>query len=400
MRIAGLTDHQAGVKLIEEEFELEWLQEQAAQDKDVHPIAKQWKETRAALNEYTQTGTFNISGQILSLTSFAEDLRLARSLANYKSVIFPRLKGSEFTKVQYEIYVSALCVRAKFPTQFIAPSQNGRTADLLLDWDGTHIHVECTRRDPYIPLAPDYQGPTTTLLDAVRSQNLAGLEVIVIVLSALENKDILAIVRDIHQIDQNAGSYSLRRPGYGVYVQKLPPPEGDGHWLVAFGSKPPFTLEAGIFIPAGQNPAWAQATCGVDERGRKFLKDHYRVYLHTISSHDLQTVVETFGRKRRQIPKGGPGIIFVDLDVSHVAVRDIPLYLDLVAEGLKGCFSPNINTRVWAIVLTTIPVPVQTGERDNKFIILRRGIKVVRNQYATIPSHFAVPGENVGSESA
>ena len=308
------------------------------------------------------------------------------------------MKGNEFAKIQYEIYTSALCVRAGFQTQFITPSTN-RTSDVLLDWEGTHIHVECTQRDPYIPLAPDYQGPTKTLLDAVRDQNLAGLEVIIIILSGLEDRDVPAIISDFRQIDSKTDGDLLRRPRYGIYVQKLPPPEGDGHWVTSFGSQPPFTLETGVFIPAGQNPALAMATVAVDGSGRKFLTGHYRVYLHTINSHDIQSLVETFGRKRRQIPKGGPGIIFVDLDVSHVAVRDIQLYLDLVAEGLKQCFRPRINTRVWAVVLTTIPVPIHTGEGQTKFITLRRAIKVVRNQYADIPSSFSVPGENIGAET-
>jgi hypothetical protein len=163
MRIAGLKDHQASVKLMEEELGLGWLEGELARGTEIHPIATQWNATSVALNEYARSGTFEISEQILSLASFADDLRLARSLPNYETAISPRLKGNEFAKVQYEIYSSALCVRAGFQTQFIPPSTN-RTSDVLLDWERTHIHVECTQRDPYIPLAPDYQGPTKTLL--------------------------------------------------------------------------------------------------------------------------------------------------------------------------------------------------------------------------------------------
>lgn len=394
LRTASLTNHQNAVEIIEEEFGVKWLTKKANLHKTSHPVPLQWKETRTALSEYPTKGVFKISEKIISLTSFAEDLRLARDLENYKTAISPRLKGSEFLKVRYEIYASALCVREGFETKFIIPSQSYRTADLFLSWENINLHVECTQRDPYIPVKPKLEGPTETLLSRIKGQNHAGLEIIVVALSALEEEIIPDIVKNLEHLSPNTSEYLFHGSGYGIYAHPLPPPEGDGYWMTAFG-KPPFTLRNGIFIPAGQNPAWAEARVAEDKSGQKFLKDHWRGYLHTINSHNLAKVVETFNRKRQQIPKDGPGIIFVDLDVSHVSVRDIPLYLEIVTQGLIRCFAPAINTRIWAIILTTVPVPILTGEGITKFITLHRSIKVVRNPYAPIPPNFAFPSEKL-----
>ena len=292
--------------------------------------------------------------------------------------------------------MAALWVRIGLSPSFVATSDE-KTPGMVLHWKDTTVHVECTQRDPYVPLPRDRhaEGPTTRLLNSLRSRQLAGLEVIVIALSSLEDADVPAILADVQRVERDTTGSLGRRTPYGVYVRKLPPPTGDGYWMGAPGASPPYTLDTGIFLPAGQNPAWAEATVAVDASGRKTLTGHYRVYVHIIDSHDLQALVESFSRKRKQIPKDGQGIIFVDVDVSHVAVEDISLYLDLVAEGLKRCFTPTINTRIAAIVLTTKPVPIETtDETGHKFIVLRSAIRAVRNEYSRLPSDFVLPGES------
>ncbi|MGP0594577.1 hypothetical protein ACTRXD_18820 [Nitrospira sp. T9] len=395
LRLASLTNHQNAVKTIEEEFGVKWLTKKANLHKTSHPVPSQWKETRIALSEYPTKGVFEISEKKISLTSLAEDLRLARNLENYKTAIHTRLKANEFLKVWYEIYASGLCVREGFETKFIIPSQGSKTADLLLSRGSLNLHAECTQRDPYIPLKPKPEGPTKNLLSLIKEQNHAGLEIIVVILSTLEEEIIPEIINNLKHLSPNTNEYLFHGLGYGIYAPPLPPPEGDGYWMTL--GNPPFASRNGIFIPGGQNPAWAAARVAKDESGKKFLEDHWRVYLHTINSHNLAKVVETFNRKRQQIPKDGPGIIFIDLAVSHVSARDIPLYLEIIAQGLSRCFGPAFNTRIWAIILTTAPVSIPTGEGINKFNTLRRLIKVLRNPYAPIPSNFTVPGEMLAS---
>jgi hypothetical protein len=220
MRIATLEDHRRAVELVQQEFDREWLE--ASSSHGNHPVPKRWKELSEALARHERGFSFGIAEPILLCTRFAEDLRLAIALAGYTDAIRPRLKKvDEFSKVEYEISVAAACVRSGFTPEFIVPTGDKRTADLLLRWAGTNIHAECTRRDPYIP-AEAAEEPMTTLLDSVRSRSLAGLEVTVVVLSALDAKDVPKILSDVEQIEQDSTSGGRRRAGYGVYVQNLP----------------------------------------------------------------------------------------------------------------------------------------------------------------------------------
>jgi hypothetical protein len=307
MRIADLSDHRHAIALIEAEFGVHWLHDDTS---DGHPVKERWRQASAALDAYDTTGKFEVTEDILVLTRFAEELEIAKGCLNYDRAIKPRLRADEFAKVEYEVYVSALCVNAGYSTEFI-PTAETRTADLRLRRENSELHVECTRKDPYIPIQRDGDGPTVALLDSLRNRRLAGLEVIVIILSELRDSDIPAILNDIKQIENDADRYLLRRTRYGVYVRKLPPPEGDGHWMT-FEVGPPFTLENGIFVPAGKDPAWAEAAVAVDAAGRRTLTGHYRVYLHTIDSHALLESphfdCSPWGRKmRREAPWASTG---------------------------------------------------------------------------------------------
>ena len=391
-RTMNLAVVENAIRVVEEEFEIKWLTKKANQGKLTHPIPMQWKKIKTELASYKSKGVFNISEEIVWLTRFTEDLSIARGLDNYDTAISPRLKESDFLKVQYEIYVAAYSVRNGFEVQFVPTSQSNRTADLLLTLGNLKLHAECTQRDPYVPFC-DLESRASKLLSTIRGQAYAGLEIIVVALSAFEEDIVPDILKKLEERDRTKDECFIHGSGYGIYVHPLPPPEGDGYWMTAFGT-PPFTLRDGIFIPAGQNPAWAECRVADDSTGQKYCTGHWRGYLHTINSHNLATLVGTFNRKRQQIPKEGPGIIFVDLDVSHVNPRDISLYLDILAEGLTRCFSPTVNTRVWAIVLTTIPVPIHTGDGATKFITLHRRVKVVRNSYAAMPQNLVLPGES------
>ena len=371
------------MKVTEEEFGVQWLSRQVERGKVNHPIPKQWNTTKNEFASFSSTGTFNINEDTVWLNRFTEDLRIARTLGGYQTAIAPRLKGDDFLKVQYEIYVAAYSVRRGFETHFVPASQYDKTADLHLKFGEHELHAECTQRDPYVPLQ-NLEGRGTKLLEAIRGQDYAGLELIIVALSAFEKELVPEILKKLGERDPSRIEQFMHGSGYGIYVHPLPPPEGDGYWQVIGGPQPPFTLQNGNFIPAGQNPAWSECRIAQEPNGQKYCTGHWRGYLHTISSHNLDALIRSFNQKRRQIPSGESGVIFVDLDVRHVHMRDISLYLDILAQGLIRCFSPTANTRVWAVILTTTPIPVHTGEGPTKFINLHRQLRVVTNPYAHI----------------
>ena len=84
-----------------------------------------------------------------------------------------------------------------------------------------------------------------------------------------------------------------------------------------------------------------------------------------MDSHKLKFIVNSFNNARQQVPEDGPGIIFIDLDISQLDEPDIVPYLDCMSASIQTLFSPTLNTRVGAVVLTTQPVffqrPTPTG---------------------------------------
>ena len=120
-----------------------------------------------------------------------------------------------------------------------------------------------------------------------------------------------------------------------------------------------------------------------------------RIALYHLDSHRLDSIVRAFNKSRIQLPSGRIGLIYIDLDVSHVEDADVLLYLDFVAEALKTCFSPNQNTRVGAVVLTTAPLFVESHQEGTHSITLCRRVRVIRNPFRSLAQGFIVPGESL-----
>src|SRR3972149_5421950 len=158
MHRATPENYLTAIKIIEEEFGLKWLQKKVKTASrrgywGGHPIPKYWKEAKDALKEFASTGELRISRNLVALLKLAYELRQVRLLPNYQIAIRPKLKGNEFFKTQYEVYVGALSVRTGYHTEFISSStaQGERTADLKLLAEGHKVYVECVQKDPYQP---------------------------------------------------------------------------------------------------------------------------------------------------------------------------------------------------------------------------------------------------------
>jgi len=393
---ATLEDYLTGVAVIEEEFGLGWLQKKARiatqpSHRGWHPVPKDWKDVKAALEGFESTGILQPSQALIGLTSFGYDIRLARPVPNYDIAIRPRLKKSrEFPKVQYEVYVAALCVRSGYNAEFIPPSTTAgeKSPDLKVLTEGCEVYVECVRKEAYRPQSSIQDGVWKSLWQRM-SATLDGLgashEVIVIALGALKEESFPAILHVVkqHILASREGIWVIREVGCGLAIRRMPPqPTGQG---------------VSLFIPAGMNPAFTFGSVAVDGQGQKYLKNVSRIALYAIDSHRLGSILSSVNEKRGQIPEGGPGLVYLDLDVSHVAEADVPAYLELVAAAIKSLFTPNANTRIGAVVLTTgaVSVFIETVEDTGPFITLHRRIRVIRNPCKSLPDGFVVPGERI-----
>jgi uncharacterized protein (DUF1330 family) len=200
---AKIEDYRAAVKVIEEEFGLRWLRKKVKTAKKrghwgLHPVPKEWKETKEALEEYTSTGFAPIRQSLIALASFAYNLRQVRPLPNYSIAIRPRLrKANEFPKVQYEVYLGALGLRSGHRVEFIVPSTTHRTADLKLLSQNLEVFVECKRKDDYLQSQDIGSGDAWHSLKegllGLRQRFASGYEITVIVPGVLEKKSVPAI---------------------------------------------------------------------------------------------------------------------------------------------------------------------------------------------------------------
>jgi hypothetical protein len=319
---ATLQDYLTATVIIEEEFGLLWLDKKANTPKQPgqagwHPIPYEWKEAKDILSMYDQTGVIRPTQALISLVSFAHDLRRARSLPNYQNGIQRRLKSwQEFPKVQYEIYVASLCVRSGYDPTFILPStiSKERTPDLKLLTDGGALYIECVRKDPYQIKRGEEDRLWKTLqqqMQALFNELSASHEVIVIAISAINESVIPHILRDVKQrvLAGEEGISMHREGGYGLYIRQLSevPPE-KGYSLSVHQRQHP-SQEMNLFIPAGLAPTFVFGTVAQDAHGGKYLKNVNRISLCTIDSHRLHSVLNAFNNKRGQIAQNELGVI-------------------------------------------------------------------------------------------
>jgi hypothetical protein len=208
----------------------------------------------------------------------------------------------------------------------------------------------------------------------------------VVGLGEFQEKWIPVIIHETKQFISagNEGIWIGKKVGCALSVRRL--------------NLPPTPFEDGLPIPTdrGPDPVFVFGTVGTDKEGRKILTNTNRIDLNFIDSHRLSSVLNTFAgkRQRKQISEDMPGILYIDLDVSHVHQDDgVDTYLGLIAEALNACFAPTANTRIGAVVLSTGPIFQETMEQSGPFVNRRIRLKVIRNPFAQLPPGFIVPGE-------
>ena len=392
---ATFNDYCTGLQVVQDEFGLKWLERRSMESKEPdspgwHPIPADWKLVTDAFEKAGKTGVLEASRALIRITDLGLQLQLVRVLPRYDVAIRPRLStAKDFSKVEYEIYVASLCVRASYPTEFVAPSlvPGKRTPDLKMVFGEREIFAECVRKEPHElgdPLNKAVWRELWTQLSNELGQLGASHHVKIVSFGEFEEQWIPVIMHETREFI-SAGKE-------GVWTDK-----GVGCVLSVHRLNLPATpLEEGLSMPAdrGPDPTFVFGTVATDEAGRKMLTRKNRIDLHFIDSHKLSSVLNTFGGKRRRKQIDTLGILYMDLDVRHVHQEDgANTYLRLVAELLTRCFTPTTNTRLGAVVLTTGPIFQETTEQQGPFVNRRVCLRVVRNPFARLPPGFVVPGE-------
>lgn len=386
-----LEDYLSGLGVIEEEFGVGWLERHSKDHRTnalgvIHPIPKAWLETKSAINELNKTGFARARPRMVELASFASDLNIARRLPNYHSEIRSRItKVPDFFKAQYEIYVAALCSRAGYQVEFIKRQPRRRTADIQFKAHDAAILVECKRKSPPASFSTynrDWVWKNlSNELVLLRHTGAAEHEIFVVAFGPLRESASAEIANKARHIIASKREGIMVDRDFGLYVRRLP----TEHW----------EQRGGVFIPAGQNPAVAEADIYTDDKGIAHPIKPIRVALYTFNSHKFSHILYSVSDARSQLSRNSLGLIYIDLDVSEMRYPDIDAYLRIVSEGLKSRFTPTTNTRIGAIVITSNPIYLETNTDGKHRVTLHRRIETIRNPFGYLPSEFIIPGEPI-----
>jgi len=139
--------------------------------------------------------------------------------------------------------------------------------------------------------------------------------------------------------------------------------------------------------------ALAEGTYSVDQEGRPYIAGEKRVSVYVIDSHRMSSVADSFRDKRGQIPKGSTGVVYVNLDVSHVAEGDVDLYMQMARNAVQAAVTtPPGNPQIGAVILMTTPIPIPVELGGQVVRALGRKSFLVKNPYGTLPERFIIPG--------
>jgi hypothetical protein len=253
------------------------------------------------------------------------------------------------------------------------------------------LFIECTRKDHYKPDRHDDSAARKSLGDdilALQRELSASLEIIAVVLGTLDprsSEDVLTAIR--RAIEKGArGMWTRATGGIGFIVREVTPvplPQSGG---------------VGVAIPvtllSPKRLALSEGTYATDAEGRPYIAGEKRAAVYVIDSHRMTSVVDSFRSKRGQIPKDGSGLVYVNLDVSHVAEGDVGLYMQMARNALQAALAtPPGNPQIGAVILMTGVIPIPLALEDGQVVrALGRKSFLVRNPHGSLPDGLIIPG--------
>ncbi len=397
------------VAAIEAEFGRDWLLWKSGSTKrdgqrshKVHPVAVAWAEAKELLSQIEAGApvTDEFRPNIAFLDELVSDLEGSREIPNFARAIRPRLKTGEFEKAQFETNIGPLYQSAGKQVEFVPPSGKGRLADLKVILGQQDVFIECTRKDLYKPARHDDNAARKSLGDdilGIQRELGSSLEVIAVVLGTLDaqhSEDVLAAVRQA--ISKGArGMWTRPVEGIGLIVRELTRIE-----LPSGTSVGPILPDAIMSPMSPKRLALAEGTYSVDQEGRPYITGEKRVSVYVIDSHRMASVADSFRDKRGQIPKEGSGVVYVNLDVSHVVEGDVDLYMQMAQGAVREALTtPPGNPQIAAVILMTTPTPLPVVLENGQVVkVLGRRYFLVRNPDGAIPEGFIIPGSAPAQE--
>jgi hypothetical protein len=259
-----------------------------------------------------------------------------------------------------------------------------KTADLRIEQGQHAFFAECKRKEKYgLPDVDvrDWPGLQRDIFDLLTRLS-ANYEITIIALGRFEAGDGDEILHALHAAVAKGfegGPLTRKGASQAIYLRKISPSE-----LGAMSA---------LRVTPGEGRR-GEAYVDIDDAG--VVRGARAVWLYAINSHRLASLIDSFNLARTQLPAGDSGVIYIDLDVSEVEDRDLEPYFNSAGSALGQLFSPTSNTRVAAVVLTSVaifrPVKDPSGREVMEPHIY---YNIIRNPFHAGAQFFPIPPERL-----
>jgi hypothetical protein len=366
-----------------------------------HPVALAWREAREHVAKMTgdKEADAGVLPEIGPFLELAGDIEAVREVPNFNT---SRLRDKDFEKARYELHVAAMYKRGGRHVEFVPRAKGRRTADLKVIHEGAELMVECTRKDAFNPAGVDDSDVRTTLekdLMSLQREFDVSRELIAIVAGALNANGATEILAEARRVlpTGTLGRRLNAAQSIGLEVRErstVPLPPGSIGGVV---------ISSDMFSASvDKRMALAEGVVTADTARQLSIKSTGTAAVYVIDSHKIASVVDSVRDKFGQIPAGACGLVYVDLDVVRIALRDLGFYLHMTRKAVEQVLAtPPVVTQIAAVVLTTglVSVPVTTPEGKAVMLTCRLSV-VVRNPAGSLPVSFNVPDPWLFDDSA
>ena len=340
-----------------------------------HPLSEIWEKGQANFQDFIQRHkTFrtkaitlhyslkvNLSKELLQLTDIAEDLKEVSEIdvtnergelrkTEARQLWGKRLKDLEgFEKAIYEIRVAASLKRNGYRVCFLE-ERTGKTPDFIVEKDGEKTYVECKQKDK--KSERDQRNQTiwdTVLTSSLKCMDRSRKNYGIIVKSEvdLSNKNSSLLINRIRSLIGNSQSGTYREGDFEIIAKELQQFDKGSQGcfsvnLEDFGVKGDFPTE---LIQQSAIVKYSQ-TSEAEYKNPRFM-----VFVSAVMPDRIRSILDSLNHAYKQIPKGGPGIIYIEINTSlYRNPEEIAKAFQFVEKRINGKL--NLVKRVNSVILT------------------------------------------------
>lgn len=350
------------IMLIAEELNLRWVRRKIRQAKksdnrfsfekvqgayqdSLHPLITLYIQYEQWLEELKKTKISSLNNAVVQLAILGDAFRLVKDLKGFDKLV-NRLKSlQEFESAAFEVEVAASYVVRGYDVEFVEEGSD-RSPDLLVHGKGQRFWAECKCRDALTNRDKKVFGVWTEVEKKISQylrSNRNNFCVIIVAKSDPSPDDVKGLEELVINLVNHANSVldvkfsTFANDKFEFLVRKLTEPD-EIIRADRFEIKPPFSLDQGIIA--------TEMKTEVD--GQKFIRNPFFIGFRNNNSPDWVTgVTNTFKSAIGQIPKKGPGVIWIRVpDVSWNLGTIDPLERagKLLQKQLSGKHNQRINS--------------------------------------------------------